>query len=118
MISGAEALIAPGRINPIYLEGKLLPLQASTAAELGLKDGQVVQASIKLQNEQPMLILQGRTLPAPASKHHKRVSLFGSEFKTAHWSLSARSPLFPELPHCFIGQMSAQSCRSCFKKEL
>jgi len=26
MISGAEALIAPGRINPIYLEGKLLPL--------------------------------------------------------------------------------------------
>ncbi|MEY3937777.1 MAG: hypothetical protein RL659_618, partial [Pseudomonadota bacterium] len=51
MISGAEALIAPGRINPIYLEGKLLPLQASTAAELGLKDGQVVQASVKLQNE-------------------------------------------------------------------
>ena len=65
MISGAEALLAPGRINPIYLEGKLLPLQAATAAELGLKDGQVVQASIKLQNEQPMLILQGRTLPAP-----------------------------------------------------
>jgi len=65
MISGAEALLAPGRINPIYLEGKLLPLQATTAAELGLKDGQVVQASIKLQNEQPMLILQGRTLPAP-----------------------------------------------------
>jgi len=65
MISGAEALIAPGRINPIYLEGKLLPLQASTAAELGLKDGQVVQASVKLQNEQPMLILQGRSLPAP-----------------------------------------------------
>jgi hypothetical protein len=25
MISGAEALLAPGRINPIYLEGKLLP---------------------------------------------------------------------------------------------
>jgi hypothetical protein len=50
MISGAEALLAPGRINPIYLEGKLLPLQAATAAELGLKDGQVVQASVKLQN--------------------------------------------------------------------
>ncbi len=65
MISGAEALLAPGRINPLYLEGKLLPLQAATAAELGLKDGQVVQASIKLQNEQPMLILQGRGLPAP-----------------------------------------------------
>ena len=65
MISGADALVAPGRIPTIYLEGKLLPLQASTAAELGLKDGQVVQASIKLIQDQPMLMLQGRTLPAP-----------------------------------------------------
>jgi len=65
LISGADALVAPGRIPTIYLEGKLLPLQASTAAELGLKDGQVVQASVKLFQEQPMLMLQGRTLPAP-----------------------------------------------------
>ena len=63
MISGADALVAPGRIPTIYLEGKLLPLQASTAAELGLKDGQVVQASIRLQQDQPMLMLQGRALP-------------------------------------------------------
>ncbi len=65
MISGADALFAPGRIPTIYLEGKLLPLQASTAAELGLKEGQVVQASVKLQQDQPMLMLQGRALPAP-----------------------------------------------------
>ena len=63
MISVADALAAPGRIPTIYLEGKLLPLQASTAAELGLKDGQVVQASIRLQQDQPMLMLQGRALP-------------------------------------------------------
>ena len=65
MISVADALAAPGRIPTIYLEGKLLPLQASTAAELGLKDGQVVQASVRLQQDQPMLMLQGRALPAP-----------------------------------------------------
>lgn len=65
MISSAEALISPGRINPIYLEGKLLPLQASTAAELGLKDGQVVQASVKLLHDQPMLVLQGRSVAVP-----------------------------------------------------
>ena len=65
LISGADALFAPGRIPTIYLEGKLLPLQASTAAELGLKDGQVVQASVKLLQDQPMLMLQGRALPAP-----------------------------------------------------
>ncbi len=65
MISMADALAAPGRIPTIYLEGKLLPLQASTAAELGLKDGQVVQASVRLQQDQPMLMLQGKALPAP-----------------------------------------------------
>jgi hypothetical protein len=65
LISGADALVAPGRIPTIYLEGKLPPLQASTAAELGLKEGQVVQASVRLQQDQPMLMLQGRTMPAP-----------------------------------------------------
>jgi hypothetical protein len=65
LISGAEALVAPGRIHPIFLEGKLLPLQGSPAAELGLKDGQVVQAAIRTQNGQTMLVLQGRSLPLP-----------------------------------------------------
>lgn len=64
MISGAEALYSPGRIHPIFLEGKLLPLQPNSAADLGLKDGQIVQASVRLQNDQPMLVLQGRTLQA------------------------------------------------------
>lgn len=65
MISGPEARIAPGRTQPIFLEGKLLSFQPNSAADLGLKDGQVVQASIKLQNDQPMLMLQGRALHAP-----------------------------------------------------
>lgn len=65
MITGAEALVSPGRIHPIFLEGKLLPLQANSAADLGLKDGQIVQASVRLQNDQPMLVLQGKSLPLP-----------------------------------------------------
>ena len=65
LISGAEALVAPGRVHPIFLEGKLLPLQGSPAAELGLKDGQVIQATVSSQNGQPMLVLQGRNLPLP-----------------------------------------------------
>ncbi|PUE35455.1 flagellar hook-length control protein FliK [Limnohabitans sp. Hippo4] len=65
LISGAEALVAPGRIHPIFLEGKLLPLQGSPAAELGLKDGQVIQATVRSQHGQPMLVLQGRNLPLP-----------------------------------------------------
>lgn len=65
MISGAEALAPQGRTPPIYLEGKLLSFQPNSAADLGLKDGQIVQANVKLHHDQPMLVLQGRTLPAP-----------------------------------------------------
>ena len=46
VITGAEALIAPNRINPIYLEGKLLTFQASIAEALGLKDGQIVHTVV------------------------------------------------------------------------
>ena len=67
MITGAEALVAPNRINPIYLEGKLLTFQASIAQALGLKDGQIVQAMVRLHGDQPKLFLQGRMIDAPAS---------------------------------------------------
>ena len=65
MITGAEALTAPNRINPIFLEGKLLTFQASIAKDLGLKDGQVVQALVRLHGDQPKLLLQGRLIDAP-----------------------------------------------------
>jgi hypothetical protein len=65
MITGAEALTAPNRINPIYLEGKLLTFQASIAQDLGLKDGQIVQALVRLHGDQPKLLLQGRMIDAP-----------------------------------------------------
>ena len=67
MITGAEALVAPNRINPIYLDGKLLTFQASIAESLGLKDGQIVQALVRLHGDQPKLLLQGRMIDAPAS---------------------------------------------------
>jgi len=67
VITGAEALIAPSRINPIYLDGKLLTFQASIAQDLGLKDDQIVQAMVRLHGDQPKLLLQGRMIDAPAS---------------------------------------------------
>jgi hypothetical protein len=67
VITGAEALVAPNRINPIYLDGKLLTFQASIAESLGLKDGQIVQAMVRLHGDQPKLLLQGRMIDAPAS---------------------------------------------------
>jgi hypothetical protein len=67
VITGAEALVAPNRINPIYLDGKLLTFQPSIAESLGLKDGQIVQALVRLHGDQPKLLLQGRMIDAPAS---------------------------------------------------
>jgi len=66
MIEGAQALLnLPGRANPIFLEGKLLPLRAETAQALNLRDGQIVQANLLLRGDQPWLILRGQALPLP-----------------------------------------------------
>ena len=65
MMTGAEALVAPNRINPIYLDGKLLTFQASIAQDLGLTDGQIVQALVRLNGDQPKLLLQGRLIDVP-----------------------------------------------------
>lgn len=90
MITGAEALVAPGRIHPIYLEGKLLPLQASTAAELDLKDGQVVQALVRLHSDQPMLLLKGRLIEVPGllpSQIGESLWLKASQKSDGAWAL-------------------------------
>ncbi|MFM8863769.1 MAG: hypothetical protein ACKOFG_02390, partial [Limnohabitans sp.] len=66
MIEGAQALLnLPGRANPIFLEGKLLPLRAETAQALNLRDGQIVQANLLQRGDQPWLLLRGQALPLP-----------------------------------------------------
>lgn len=66
MIEGAQALQhLAGRANPIFLEGKLLPLRAETAQALNLRDAQVVQANIQTRGDQPLLLLRGTPLPLP-----------------------------------------------------
>lgn len=64
MINAAEALPAPGRVQPIYLEGKLLPLQAQIAADLQLQDGQVVQAMVRSYGGELSLLLKGKLVEA------------------------------------------------------
>ena len=65
MISGADALGLPGRVNPLFLEGTQLPIATPIAKELNLRDGQVVQANLRLSGGQPELILKGRILDVP-----------------------------------------------------
>ena len=110
LISGAEALVAPGRIHPIFLEGKLLPLQGSPAAVLGLKDGQVIQATVRSQNGEPMLVLQGRTLPLPG--------LQASQVGESIWLRAQGGNLVPVETQPFISRIATLLYRPTGQSEL
>lgn len=59
MITGAETAHLSNKIPTIYLDGKLPLVIEKTATELGLRDGQVVQATAEAKLDQIRLNLQG-----------------------------------------------------------
>lgn len=65
MITGADALGLPGRLNPLFLEGNTLPIETPIAKELQLRDGQIVQATLRTSGGQPELLLRGRVINTP-----------------------------------------------------
>ena len=65
MITSADALGLPLRSNPLLLEGAQLPISSPIAKALDLRDGQIVQASLRLSGGQPELVLKGRIIQAP-----------------------------------------------------
>lgn len=60
-----EPASLPGRIHPIYLEGKPFQLETAVARQLGLRDGQTVQASAELRGETLKLLLNGKLFDLP-----------------------------------------------------
>ena len=62
MITGAETAHLGLRPAPIYLEGRLPVLEAKVAGELGLHDGQVVQATAEPRSGALQLMLQTQGL--------------------------------------------------------
>ncbi len=71
MIGTADLSLAQaaGRANPIFLEGKLLPLTASAASELGLKEGDVVPALVQARGNDLALLMRGRMLDLPPNSN-------------------------------------------------
>lgn len=65
LLQGVEQTALPGRLNPFYLEGRPLPLATALAQQIGLRDGQVVQATIESRGAQLKLLLEGRLLDLP-----------------------------------------------------
>ncbi len=65
MIGGPESAALPGRSASIYLEGRLPLVTAPLARELGLNDGQIVQAKAQAQPSGWALQLPGYLLRLP-----------------------------------------------------
>lgn len=62
MITGAETAHLGLRPAPIYLEGRLPVVEAKVATELGLRDGQVIQATVEARSGALQLQLQSQSL--------------------------------------------------------
>ena len=64
MISGPDSGSLASRVNPLFVESRFsLPLvEAKTGRDLGLSDGQVVQALVQARGDQLGLLLRGRLL--------------------------------------------------------
>ncbi len=60
MITGAETAHLTPKIPTIYLDGKLPLVVEKTAEQLGLRDGQVIQAMVESKLEKMRLNLQGQ----------------------------------------------------------
>ncbi len=66
LLQGTEQTALPGRLNPFYLDGRTIPLQLPIAQQLGLRDGQIIQAAIELRGEALQLIYNGQWFELPA----------------------------------------------------
>lgn len=64
MINGSDSALQVSRVSPVFVEGRFsAPLvEAKTGRELGLSDGQVVQALVQARGDQLGLLLRGRLL--------------------------------------------------------
>lgn len=67
MITGPDNGLVTGRVSFVFTEGRLsAPLvEAPIARNLGLNDGQIVQATVQARGEQLGLLLRGRFLDIP-----------------------------------------------------
>lgn len=65
LLQGTEQTALPGRLNPFYLDGRTIPVMLPIAQQLGLRDGQIIQASIELRGETLKLLYNGELMDLP-----------------------------------------------------
>ncbi len=64
-MQGPEQLLLTGRIHPISLEVRPLQLENTQARNLGLRDGQIVQATLEMRADGLKLLINGGLIDLP-----------------------------------------------------
>ena len=64
-MQGPEQLLLTGRIHPISLEIRPLQLENMQARDLGLRDGQIIQATLEMRGDSLKLLINGKLLDVP-----------------------------------------------------
>lgn len=64
-MQGPEQLLLTGRIHPISLEVRPLQLENTQARNLGLRDGQIVQATLEMRGDSLKLLINGGLIDLP-----------------------------------------------------
>ena len=65
-MQGPEQLLLTGRIHPISLEVRPLQLENTLARNLGLRDGQIIQATLEMRGEALKFLINGALIDVPA----------------------------------------------------
>ena len=68
MLTGPEAIsqLAGGKVLPIYLEGRVVPVQNDISRELGLSANQVIRAVVEQRPEGLIILINGRPVELAA----------------------------------------------------
>ncbi len=64
-MQGPEQLLLTGRIHPISLDVRPLQLENTLARTLGLRDGQIVQATLEMRGDSLKLLINGGLIDLP-----------------------------------------------------
>lgn len=89
-ILGPEGVHQIPRVAPVHLDMRQVYVEATIARQLGLHDGQVVQATAALRHDQLKLVLNDHVFNLPLSPYIKEgdlVQLRAQLLPTGQWSL-------------------------------
>jgi hypothetical protein len=67
VLTGTEAIaqLAGGKVLPIYLEGRVVPIQNDISRELGLSANQVIRSVVEQRSEGLIILINGRPVELP-----------------------------------------------------